>query len=953
MQNEAHQHEDQNNAAGSEAEAPLASMQAKLAGTKGRLFWRAFEQVAETPEFKEWIEDEFPNRASLLMANRRQFLTLGGAALAMAGLTGCRVMPQNKAVPYVRSPEELVPGIPLAYASTLTRGGYAMGVLVESREGRPIKIEGNPRHPASLGSTDVFEQAEILTFYDPDRSQSVTRNNEVSAWDNVVGVFRDVTRAADQNGGTGVHLLTDTVTSPLLASQIQQFLTRYPNARWHRYEPAGRDNVHEGTQLAFGRPLNPVYRLKNARVIVSLDGDFLKTLPGNVRYARDFADGRRVRANRTVMNRLYMAESSYSITGAMADHRFAMKPSDVELFARALHARITGEGTADAPASVKAEVLDAMVRDIQANAGAAVFIPGDEASPAVHAIAHALNGAVGAIGKTVIYTAPVEANTENGVASLKALVDAANAGQVQSLFILGGNPVYNAPRDLNFAEALVTKDGKKKIPLIVRLGQYEDETSAYADWHIPEAHPLEAWSDARAFDGTVSIVQPLIAPLFDSRSVHEFMAELIGQPKPGYEILIGQYQANYKPTGALAFEKWFQTVLHDGVVPNTALPAVAVTPQAGLLARLPAPAASAGLEIAFRLDPTIWDGRYANNSWLQEIPKPITTLVWDNAAMISPATAQKVNLLSAGNKLDITKTDATEFGQTSGKRVIELTFQGQKLQMPVWILPGQPDDVITVHLGFGRTRAGVVGNNQGFNTYLLRSSDSMNYGTGLTVGLTNNEYVLSHTQAHHLLRAEYGEQENRDIYRAATLQDFIEKKGLIGPVHEAGVAHGNEGQEKTSGGSETGYEAESTKGAEGTHSTGTDAGGAHGQGHGGGHPSMGSGVQGTTDSEVYGRGEGGQIEGEHLADPYRKHWYYTDKSLSNKSNEPSLYPEFSGRGFNQWAMNVDLNTCIGCNACVIACQAENNIPTVGKDEVGRGRRCTGFASTTTMRAWMW
>ncbi|MES2462839.1 MAG: TAT-variant-translocated molybdopterin oxidoreductase, partial [Armatimonadota bacterium] len=648
MQNEAHQHEDQIDAAGNAAETPLASLQAKLVGTKGRLFWRAFEQVAETPEFKEWIEDEFPNRASLLQANRRQFLTLGGAALAMAGLTGCRVMPQTKAVPYVRSPEEVVPGNAMVFASTLTRGGYATGVLVESHEGRPTKIEGNPRHPASLGSTDVFEQAEILTMYDPDRSQAVTHNGEISAWDNVVGVLREVTRKADGNGGAGMHLLTDTVTSPLLASQMQQILKRYPNAQWHRYEPAGRDNVHAGTQLAFGRPLNPVYRLRGAKVIISLDGDFLKTLPGNVRYAREFADGRRVRANRTVMNRLYVAESSYSITGTMADHRFAIKPSEVEQFARALHARVTGEGTADAPASVKAEVLDAMVRDLQANRGASVVIPGDEASPAVHAIAHALNGALGAIGTTVIYTAPVEANIDNGVASLKALGDAANAGRVQSLFILGGNPVYNAPRDLNFADALISKDGKKKIPLIVRLGQYEDETSAYADWHVPEAHPLEAWSDARAFDGTVSIVQPLIAPLFDSRSVHEFLAELIGQPKPGYDILLAHYRANYRPTGAVAFEKWFQTVLHDGVVPNTALPAVAVTAPTGLLARLPAPAAGSGLEIAFRLDPTVWDGRYANNSWLQEIPKPITTLVWDNAAIISPATAQKVNLVSAG-----------------------------------------------------------------------------------------------------------------------------------------------------------------------------------------------------------------------------------------------------------------------------------------------------------------
>jgi molybdopterin-containing oxidoreductase family iron-sulfur binding subunit len=254
MQNEAHQHENQNNAADNAAETPLASMQAKLAGAKGRLFWRAFEQVAETPEFKEWVDDEFPNRASLLQANRRQFLTLGGAALAMAGLTGCRVMPQNKAVPYVRAPEELVPGNSMVYASTLTRAGYGIGVLVESHEGRPIKIEGNPRHPASLGSTDVFEQAEILTMYDPDRSQAVVHNGQISAWDNVVSVIRDATRLADRNGGAGMHLLTETVTSPLMAAQMQQLLTRYPNARWHRYEAAGRDNVHEGTQLRLAAP---------------------------------------------------------------------------------------------------------------------------------------------------------------------------------------------------------------------------------------------------------------------------------------------------------------------------------------------------------------------------------------------------------------------------------------------------------------------------------------------------------------------------------------------------------------------------------------------------------------------------------------------------------------------------------------------------------------------------
>jgi Fe-S-cluster-containing hydrogenase components 1 len=875
----------------------ISHLKARLQGKRGKQLWRSLEEIAGTEEFRQWVEDEFPNRASLLSVDRRQFLTLGGAALAMAGLSGCRIITNSKAVPYVRSPEDLVTGRSLAYATTLLRNGYGVGVLVNSFEGRPIKVEGNPRHPASLGATEVFEQADVLSLYDPDRAQSLTDRGEFSSWDQFVGVLRPVLREQRARRGAGMRILTGTVTSPTLAAQLRDIQTQFPEARWHHYDPVNNDNAHAGAVTAFGRPVSTVYRLEGARVIVSLDSNFLHGEPGSTRYARAYADGRRVRQNggsAADMNRLYVIESNTTLTGASADHRWPVKPSEVEVVARALWQRVTG----DSPDATPVGWFEQMAADLEANRGRCVVIAGRDASPAVHAYAYAINEALGNVGRTVTYTQPVEASSASHLNSLRSLTEAMNAGQVDLLFILGGNPVFNAPADLDFAAAL------KKVRLKVRHGLYEDETSLLCDWHLPAAHPLESWSDARAFDGTASIVQPLIAPLYDGRTEHELLAEIQDQPRPALDIIRDYWRQN-GPAGG-SFEMWWKTVLHDGLIPGSALPAQALTVTAGAVAGLPAPSTPAAqdkvFELNFRPDATIWDGRYANNSWLQELPKPITTLTWDAAALISPVTAKQMGVLPTDGN-----SDAENAAQISGKAVVTITVGERTLKMPVIIYPGHPNGVISVPLGYGRYAAGRVGTQQTapgeayegwFDAYRLRTADAMNYVTGVTARPSGEAYRLATTQANHLMfGADIEKHENRDVVRFASYQEFTEKGGRVGPERHHG-------------------------------------GGDHGDEHGAEH---GAEAHASEHSDDHGNAHGAEEQGEITADWYRKEWSYVEKSKADKENLPSLYPNYSYKGFNAWAMSIDLTTCIGCNACVVACQAENNIPTVGKEQVGRGR----------------
>jgi len=765
------------------------------------LYWRSSDELVSTEEFRTYVEDEFPNRRPDWNdpASRRRFLRLMGASIALAGASACTKQPKELIVPYVRQPEEMVPGKPLFYATAMSVRGIATGVLVESHLGRPTKIEGNPEHPASLGATDAEMQASVLTLYDPDRSQVVTRNGYINGWGTFITALTGARDAAKPKKGAGLRILTGTVTSPTLAAQIQDFLTAFPEAKWHQYEPCGRHSARAGSMMAFGRQLNTIYRFGRADVIVSLDSDFLcSTTPGSLRYVRDYSARRRAAAENQDQTppRLYVAENTPSITGSMADHRFRMTSGGIAQFAATIARGDAGATSLEARAVLK---------DLQAHRGTSIVIAGEYQPPSVHAMAHAINQTLGNTGKTVAYTDPVEANSVDETASLSELVKDMRDGAVETLLILGGNPVYDAPADLNFLEAL------KKVKLRAHLGLYSNETAAWCHWHIPEAHYLESWSDARAYDGTVSIVQPLIMPLYGGKTPHEIMNVLNDAADQSAHDTVQAYWQTQHP--AKDFDDFWQITLHDGVMAGTALPEKA--PPSAKMPEPPAtePLSGAGLEIVFRPDPSVGDGAMSNNAWLQEMPKPQNKMTWENAAWISPKSAE-------------------QYGVTTGD-VIEIELHGRKVDAPVWIMPGQADESLTVHFGYGRTRAGRVADGIGFDAYSLRTTNTLWRGTGANITRKARDYTFATTQHTQTM-------EERDPFRAATYVDFHKTPDFARP------------EEK------------------------------------------------------------------------------------RVPNDLTLFPQWE---YNQhkWGMSIDLNSCIGCHACTIACQSENNIPVVGKEEVAKGR----------------
>ncbi len=628
----------------------------------------------------------------------------------------------------------------------------------------PTKIEGNPDHPASQGSSDYFHQASILTMYDPDRAQIVTNKGRISSWEAFQSSLAVVRERAILKKGDGLRFLTETVTSPSVADQIKGILKEMPGAKWHQYEPCGRNNAYRGAMLAFGKPVNTIHHLDQADVIVSLDADFLSCGPGNLRYARQFADRRRVMTNvthtpqpkedlqegyqagpipdrvnqstqyaidnrgpvvlppqvqaegkppaETVMNRLYVVEPAPTPTGGMADHHFALRAIEVQGWAWELAAAL---GIPGAPNQGRYKEVAAIARDLQAHKGTSVVIAGDHQPAEVHALAHAMNQALGNAGKTVTYTDPIEANPTDHLDSLRELVADMNAGKVDSLIVLSGNPVYNAPVDLDFAAAM------KKVAWLGYLGLYVDETAAQCQWHVPEAHYLESWGDVRAFDGTISLMQPLIDPLYGGKTALDVLTTVAGNPGvlPYDTVRLYWRDKLTTPTFEIAWAK----ALHDGIVANTALPAINVTAKAPAA---PQAAQSQGLEIIFRPDPTIWDGSFSNNGWLQELPKPANKMTWDNAVWISPNTAQQLNL--------------------STEDMVTLRYQGRAITGPVWIMPGHAENSVTVHLGFGRTGAGHVGNQVGFNAYLLRTSTAPAGGYGAEIQKVSGHHTFATTQ---------------------------------------------------------------------------------------------------------------------------------------------------------------------------------------------------------------
>jgi len=796
----------------------LSTVKAQFEKATGPEYWRSLEELAGSEEFQEMLHREFPKGASewLDSFSRRGFLKTMGASLALAGLTGCTKMPITEIVPYVRQPENIVPGRPMFYATAFTLSGYASPILVESHLFRPTKVEGNPQHPASLGGTDVYAQASLLDLYDPDRAQNITYLGDVRSWNAFLEALRGPLSAEKSMAGGGVRILTQTVTSPTLAAQIRDYLAANPQAKWHVYEPINRDNVYEGAKLAFGEPVETRYDLSKADVIVSLDADFLYAgFPGSARYTRDFAARRNPDAN---MNRLYVVESTPSSTGMKADHRVPVRASDVAAHAQTI-ASLIGVKVGEIGPPGESAFIKAVATDLASHRGSSVVIAGDHQPPAVHALAHAINDALGNVGRTVFYTEPVDANPVNRNQSLHELVEDIRAGKVDLLLILGGNPAYDAPAELDFASALKSN----AVALKVFLGSHRNETAELCQWHVPEAHYLESWSDARAYDGTVSIIQPLIEPLYGGKSAHELVAILTGQSGVSDRDLVQQYWQK-QHTGA-DFDAFWRKSLHDGWIEGAAL----ATKQGKFdLSRLnlakesisiTAPRETGVYELNFRRDPSIYDGRFSNNGWLQELPKPLTKLTWDNPIMIGPAMAERLKL--------------------NFKDVAELEFNGKKVKGAVWIQAGHPDNSITVFLGYGRTRAGRVGTGTGFDVYPLRTRQAPWFADGAKLTPTGETYNLASTQGYQSMETPDGSK--RPLVQERSLEEYKKEPNFA-------------------------------------------------------------------------------KEGE-------------------PPPELTLYkpPVDYSKEMYSWGMAIDLNACVGCNNCIVACQSENNIAVVGKEQTLRGR----------------
>ena len=790
----------------------LRAVKAAIEQTQGPEYWRSLEELAGSPDFQEMMHREFRRGASewLDSVSRRGFLKLMSASLALAGMSGCTKMPLEPIVPYVKQPEDVVPGRPKFYATAFTLSGYASPVLVESHLGRPTKIEGNPEHPASLGGTDVFTQASLLGLYDPDRSQTLTYLGDVRSWSALVEAIHGPMNVQKTLHGAGLRILTQTVSSPTLADQIRGLLKIYPQAKWHVYEPVNRDNALAGAQMAFGQPIETQYKLENADVIVSLDADFLYAgFPGFTRYAREYAKHRNPDGN---MNRLYVVESTPSSTGVKADHRLPMRAIDIDGFARALASAVgtNGVNAGNSAASIEqSKFIAAIARDLQGHRGASVVIAGEHQPASVHALAHAMNQALGNVGRTVLYTDQVDANPVNQTDSLRELVQDMKSGKVDLLVMLGGNPAYDTSADFGFADALKNNN----VPLRIHLGLYQNETAELCHWHVNQTHYLEAWGDTRAYDGTVSVVQPLIEPFYGGKSACEMVAFLAGQSEVrGHDLVQAYWKKQYPGAD---FDLFWRQSLHDGWIAGTTYTPKQVTPKAPNLP--PANKPDDSIEINFRRDPSIYDGRFSNNGWLQELPKPLTKMTWDNPVLIGPSMADRLHLKS--------------------EDVVRLDLDGRKIEAPVWIQAGHPDNSVTVFLGYGRRRAGRAGTGAGFNMYSLRTSSMPWFATGVKITPTGGTYKLATTQGEQTMDTPVG---SRPLVREASLDEYKQ------------------------------------------------------------HP----------------------------------HFATEEEPVAKLS----LFPGFDYKSEPYaWGMAIDLNSCVGCNNCIVACQSENNIPVVGKEQVVRGR----------------
>jgi len=785
---------------------------------KGREYWQSLQQLAESPELNDRLGHEFTgyDPDSLLSMSRRGFMKIMGASMALAGLTltGCRRWPEQHLRPFTQQPEGFKPGEAVHYASIFTLGGVSSGLLVRSYDGRPIKIEGNPLHGESLGATSGFAQASVLNLYDPDRSRYPIQLDGGKAARRSWAEF-DLALNNHLSTATNIAVLSQAQNSPTFDRVAQAVKAKFPAATFHTWEPINRDNEIAGLQAATGQALRVDYSLEAASIIASFDEDLLGTHPAKLRYARGWGKGRR--PENGPMNRLYAVEAHHSVTGSSADHRLPAKPSRIAYLLAVVAHRL---GVASDPgiqlSELEGKIIDALVADLQANAGKSVVAVGAAQPAWAHALALAINHKLGNIGKTV--TLYPEAQQPAG-ASLASLIERLNAGQVDTLVILDGNPVYDAPHA--FAAAVA------KAKVSIHLSLDVNETSKAVTWHLPLAHALECWGDGRSYTGTPAIQQPLILPLFDGRSPIELLAQIAGLPSTsGYDLVRDTFRSVL--SASQNFEKAWRQVLHDGVVEGLAYTPVAIT--AVNTPAIPAYSASQNFELQFVADASTYDGRYANNGWLQEAPDPMTNLTWDNAALISKATADKLGVGNVG--------------------FIEIsTPAGDKLKLASLILPGVAADTIILPLGYGRTACGKVGQGVGFNTYLLRR-DGQSIITGASVARTAGSYKLALTTEHHLI----------DTIGISIREERVGKGG------EAGLL-----------------------------------------------------VREATEAEY----------------KKNKNVFRYDQSQGVTFQLYQAPHQFNDP--HAWGMAIDMSACTGCNACVIACQAENNVPIVGKTEVLNNR----------------
>ena len=809
-------------------------------------YWRSLGQLEERPEFRAFLEREFPVGASELPegVTRREMISLLGASLSLAGLAGCR-RPAEEIVPYVTAPEDVVPGIPRFYATTMPFRRSAYGLIVESHEGRPTKVEGNPSHPSTLGASSSRVQASVLGLYDADRSQAVRQSGEPKSWADFVAAWGELAKAHAADGGAGLAILSESFASPTLARLAAELRARYPQLKWATYDAVSDESRVAGLRSATGRDVDLMLRIDQASVILTLDADPLLTDPEMIRHARGFAAGRRAGASGGEMNRLYAVEGVYSLTGAMADHRLRLESRQIVPFLAALAARLAPPEAGAASlagagvAGVDPRWIDALAKDLLANRGKGLIVAGERQPAVVHAAVCALNGYLGNTGRTVSYFETKDAVLPS-LSSLASLVAAMQSGTVQTLVLLGGNPVFDAPADLDFASALA------KVPQSIALGHSVDETSVKTTWHIPRAHYLESWGDARAVGGPLSVVQPLILPLFGGRTAIEVLGLMVAdKDRPGYDIV----RETWTPIlGAADFDTKWNRVLHDGLLSGSELPEVVPSLTAEPLAelgRLGAEGASAsqaasgspgGLEVVFVPSPALHDGRFANDGWLQELPDPLTTLTWDNPALVSPKTAETLGL-SSGD-------------------VVRLDYAGRSLELPVWLLPGMADGVVALTLGYGRSHAGRIGSRVGFDAFTVRSAKAPGFDSGASLTRLGRTYPLSATQEH-------GSMEGRPVVRESTLTELHAKPAAGAEPAES--AHAGDSPPA---------------------------------------PQTGSGALGV---------------------------------FAEEPPHFSLWKEHAYDQGHQWGMTIDLNSCIGCNACVVACQSENNVPVVGKAQVANGR----------------